>query len=124
MTDRQNGDVDLSLALSEQSTEQKDAAVARAIYQRYYDHYDGEVQGCCPLIADEVQRLIGGEVVAGERTWAGGRRTHWWVEKDGAVIDPMGDHLLSYEDYPGRVEAHRDRGIFNAILSRYEQWRT
>lgn len=95
------------------------------IFQKYHKRYDGETQGCCPLIADEIVRQHGGEVVAGELTWLGGacRRTHWWVEKDGKVIDPMGDYLLSFEDFPGRVELHRDRHQFDAILPRYEQWR-
>lgn len=96
-----------------------------AIYQKYVNAYDGETQGCCPLIADEIQRAVGGTVVAGELTWYGGscRRTHWWVEKDGQVIDPMGDYILSFEEAPGRMEAHRDRGVFDRILPEYEQWR-
>jgi len=41
-------------------------------------------------------------VVAGELTWYGGtcRRTHWWVEKDGQVVDPMGDDFLRSELQP------------------------
>lgn len=98
---------------------------ADRIYQKYVGAYFGEVQGCCPLIADEIQRAVGGEIVAGYLTWNGGacRRSHWWVVKDGSVIDPMGDYLLSFEDYPGREECHRDRAIFDAILPQYEQWR-
>lgn len=96
-----------------------------AIWLKYFRHYDGEVQGCCPLIADEIQKAIGGEVVAGELTWNGGscRRTHWWVEKDGETIDPMGDWMLRHEDYPDRVAHHRDAGIFRRILPQYERWR-
>jgi hypothetical protein len=96
-----------------------------AIFRRYHEHYHGETQGCCPLIADEIQRRFGGEVVAGELTWNGGscRRTHWWVEKDGKVIDPMGDYFLSFEEYPGRVEIHRERDQFDTILPSYERWR-
>lgn len=98
---------------------------ATAIYKKYHDAYDGDTQGCSPLIADEIQRAIGGEVVAGELTWnaGNGKCTHWWVVKDGEVIDPMGDHILSYEDYPDRKEIHRDRAEFDAILPRYEHWR-
>lgn len=99
--------------------------VATDIHLKYFRRYDGDVQGCCPLIADEIQQAIGGEVVAGELTWYGGscRRTHWWVEKDGQTIDPMGDWLLRHEEYPGREEKHRDRAIFDRILPQYEQWR-
>ena len=95
------------------------------IYQKYHRHYDGEIQGCCPLIADEIQRAVGGEVVAGEIQLYGGsvRRTHWWVEKDGEVLDPMGNAIMDPRDYPERVEVHRDRATFEAILPRYERWR-
>lgn len=95
------------------------------IYQKYYDRYDGEIQGCCPLIADEIQRAVGGDVVAGEIRLYGAAtgRTHWWVEKDGETLDPMGDAMMDPRDYPERVEIHRDRAIFDAILLRYEQWR-
>jgi hypothetical protein len=55
------------------------------IHAKYTAAYGSNLQGCCPLIADEIQRAVGGDVVAGELTWYGGscRRTHWWVEKDG-----------------------------------------
>lgn len=102
-----------------------DVEAAEAVFRRYHDRYDGEVQGCCPVIADEIARLTGGEIVAGELTWCGGacRRTHWWVEVDGTVLDPMGDWFLRTEDGPGRTEHHRDRYVFEEILPRYERWR-
>ena len=95
------------------------------IHEKYKAAYGSNLQGCCPLIADEIQQTVGGEVVAGELTWYGGsyRRTHWWVEKDGKVIDPMGDEFLSTEEYTGRSEAHRDRVIFDSVLPQYERWR-
>lgn len=102
-----------------------DWVIAKNVFYKYHEHYSGETQGCCLLIADEIQRAIGGEVVAGELTWYGGscRRTHWWVVKDGKVIDPMGDYLLSFEEWPGRYEHHRDRAMFKQLLPQYEQWR-
>ncbi len=95
------------------------------VWEKYRDAYDGNAQGCCLLIADEIQRAIGGHVVAGELTWYGGscRRTHWWVEKDGEVLDPMGDYLLSFEEAPGREEVHRDEQQFRNLLPQYERWR-
>lgn len=95
------------------------------IYEKYKKAYDGEVQGCCLLIADEILKNIGGEIVAGYLTWYGGscRRSHWWVEKDNQIIDPMGDEFLKYEDYPGRKEVHRNLDIFRKNLLNYEQWR-
>jgi len=95
------------------------------IHSKYKIAYDGDIQGCCLLIADEIQQSIGGEIVAGELTWYGGscRRKHWWVVKDEKIIDPMGEELLSCEEYPGRVEIHRDRIIFESVLPNYEQWR-
>lgn len=98
---------------------------AQDIYAKYIAAYGSNPQGCCLLIADEIQRAIGGDVVAGELTWYGGscRRTHWWVEKDGRVIDPMGDDFLRTEIATGRVEAHRDREVLDVILPRYERLR-
>lgn len=95
------------------------------IHERYKAAYGSNLQGCCLLIADEIQQTVGGEVVAGELTWYGGscRRTHWWVEKDGQTIDPMGDEFLSTEEYTGRREAHRNRTIFDSVLPQYERWR-
>ena len=99
--------------------------VARLVFERYRAAYGDEMKGCCPLIADEIQRRVGGEVVAGELTWFGGscRRTHWWVEVNGVTLDPMGDWFLASEVAPGREEHHRDRATFEAILQQYEQWR-
>lgn len=98
--------------------------VAEAIFRRYAKHWDGEVQGCCILIADEIHRAIGGEIVAGWLVWLGSnRRTHWWVEKDGITIDPMGDWMFLPEDYMHREESHRDPAIFERLIGDYEQWR-
>ena len=99
--------------------------VAAAVFAKYRTAYGNEVQGCCLLIADEITREIGGDVVAGELTWYGGscRRTHWWVEKDGQTLDPMGDDFLRLEEYPGREEHHRDRIVFERLLPQYERWR-
>jgi hypothetical protein len=103
-----------------------DKAQAAAIYSHYFIRYGHEMQGCCPLIADEIQRAVGGEVVAGYLTFFGGshRRSHWWVEKDGVVLDPMGDEAISHpDDYGGREEVHRDRAMLDRILPQYEQYR-
>lgn len=99
--------------------------MAEAIYAQYEMRYGHELQGCCLLIADEIQKITGGDVVAGELTWYGGscRRTHWWVEVDGEVLDPMGRRLLEYEEAPGRVEHHRDRDLFKRLLHQYEMCR-
>lgn len=100
--------------------------IARDVHQKYVRAYDGDIQGCCPLIADEIQRAVGGDVVAGEITFLGGcqRRTHWWVALGDLTLDPMGDDLMSHpDDHAERVEIHRDRSIFDTILPQYEQWR-
>ena len=98
---------------------------AQEIYRKYKERYADEIQGCCLLIADEIKAACGGEVVAGYLTWNGGscKRTHWWVVADGKILDPMGDYLLSFEDYPGRREEHRDQTLFERLLPEYEQWR-
>lgn len=99
--------------------------IALEVFNKYKTAYDGEVQGCCLLIADEIQKETGGKLVAGELTWYGGscKRTHWWVEVDGITLDPMGDELLKIEDYPGRVKIHTDSRIFYKLLPDYERWR-
>jgi hypothetical protein len=35
----------------------------------------------------------------------------------------MGDWMFAPEDYMHRVEAHRDRFVFDNILPHYERWR-
>ncbi len=98
--------------------------IADEIFERYRAAYDGEVQGCCLLIADEIQRAIGGEVVAGELTYgAGNIRTHWWVEKDGFTFDPMAEFLFLPEDGMRRELVHKDRSMFERLLPNYERWR-
>lgn len=102
-----------------------DNKAVESILSRYHSTYGCNLQGCCLLIADEITKAIGGEVVAGELTWYGGscRRDHWWVEKNGEVIDPMGDEFLSGEEYTGRIEHHRNRPLFEKLLPVYEKWR-
>lgn len=95
------------------------------IYSTYVDRYGKNTQGCCLVIADEIQKVTGGDIVAGELTWHGGscRRYHWWVERNGAIIDPMGDWVLSGEKSVGRNEIHRDKNIFNFLLPEFEKYR-
>lgn len=102
-----------------------DKETSAAIYAKCDRHYDGEVQGCCLLIADETQRAIGGEVVVGYIAIYGGtsRRSHWWVEKDGQRFDPMGEAKFCAEDFPEWEEVHRDQMLFYSVLPEYEQWR-
>ena len=100
-----------------------DGLIAHEIFERYRAHYGGELQGCCLLIADEVQRAVGGELVAGELVYLGSnRRTHWWVEKNGVTLDPMGDWMFAPEDFMHREEVHRDRTEFERILPHTEGW--
>lgn len=107
------------------TAEMMDDQYVEAIFERYRSHYGWNLQGCCLLIAEEIIDAIGGEAVAGELTWYGGscRRSHWWVEKDGRTIDPMGDAFLASEEAPGREEHHRDQAMFQRLLPQYERWR-
>ena len=95
------------------------------IFSKYQRAYGSNVQGCCLLIADEIIDAIGGVAVAGFLTWYSRscQRSHWWVEKDGKTIDPMGDDFLSTEQATGREEVHRDQVIFADLLPGYESWR-
>lgn len=44
---------------------QQDKAIVDNIYLQYYTIYDGDIQGCCLIIADEIIKAIGGVPVAG-----------------------------------------------------------
>jgi len=96
--------------------------LADIIFKHYYDVYGGEVQGCCPVIADDIQKAIGGEIVLGYLHFATTKRSHWWVEKEGVVYDPMGDEY-SNEPCFRREEIHRDNMEILKILPCYEQYR-
>ena len=99
-----------------------DRTVVDYIYRKYLEYYDNEAQGCCPVIADTIQKTIGGKIICGYLNFNTGRREHWWVEKDGIVHDSMGDE---YVNEPGfrRIEVHRNITEMNKILPEYEQYR-
>jgi len=96
--------------------------IAQRIFQKYYTAFDGEIQGCCLVIADEIKKVIGGEVVAGFLCMCGIERSHWWIEKDGEIFDPMGDKYKNEINFHRREE-HRDFEIFLSLLPRYEKYR-
>jgi hypothetical protein len=97
--------------------------IASQIYEEYRKRFDS-TQGLCAVIAKEIIDIIGGEPVAGYLTWYGGscRRSHWWVEKDGEIIDPMGDDFLKDEEAIGREEIHRNLDYFFIELDRQMVW--
>jgi hypothetical protein len=76
------------------------------IYEKYKAFY-GFPQGKCGQIAEEIQAAIGGEIVAGVLDGGYFQRNHWWVEKDGVIIDPMSDELAITDPHK-HVEKHRD----------------
>lgn len=95
------------------------------VVEKYRLAYGGDLQGLCLVVADEVRKVVGGQVVAGYLCWYGGscRRSHWWVEAHGAVVDPIGDEFLEAEVATWREEVHRDAGVFASVLPRYEKYR-
>ena len=97
--------------------------VAVQIYARYREAYGGEVQGLCLILADEIAAVTGGVVVAGYVEYGGGSRSHWWVEVERDVVDPMGDDLFGEEPVYVHVEEHRQPAVFRNLLSRYEHFR-
>ena len=76
------------------------------IYLKYYTLY-GFPQGYCGQIAEEIQKEIGGELVAGYLSFSTHNREHWWVELNDVIIDPMSDEL-SLTDKHRHIEIHRD----------------
>ena len=99
-----------------------DRTVVDYVYRKYLEYYDNELQGCCPIIADTIQKLIGGEVVCGYLNFNTGKREHWWVEKDETTYDPMGDEYLKEPGFR-RIEVHRNITEINKILPLYEQYK-
>lgn len=103
--------------------------VCKQVFDKYisvygYDCGKPDLGGCCLLLADEISKLNGGQVVAGWlRAVTGWKRAHWWVETpDGVVHDPLGDF---YKGEPGfyRQWEHKDQATFRSILPNFEQWR-
>ena len=77
-----------------------------AIYEKYKNLY-GFPQGLCFNIAKEIQSFLGGEIVAGYLCFSGGQREHWWLERNGEIIDPMSDELKLTDNHY-HFEVHRD----------------
>ncbi len=99
-----------------------DIKIAQEIYDNYHKAFDGDVQGACIIITDEIRHAINGTPVAGFLCMYGIERPHWWIEKNGVTIDPMGDRYKDEINFH-RKEAHRSLTEFNAILPRYEKYR-
>ncbi len=95
---------------------------AHEIFERYKKAYNNEMQGLCLIIADETQKAIGGNIVAGYLCMCGIQRPHWWVEKDDIIYDLMGDAYKKEINFH-RKEEHRNREIFESLLPRHEHYR-
>lgn len=46
-------------------TDKMDMQTSETIFKKYHSAFDDDVQGACIVIADEIQKAIGGECVAG-----------------------------------------------------------
>lgn len=95
-----------------------------AIFLKYKRAY-GNAQGVCMLIADEIAKATGGIPVAGYLCWYSGssRRSHWWVDLEGEILDPMGEEAMEFEVGVSYEEVHRDQEEFAVILAQNEQYR-
>jgi len=91
----------------------RDKEIARNTYEEYKLLYGGNIQGLCEKLAKTIQSKIGGTKTAGYITWYGGscRRSHWWIEKNGIVIDPMGDDRLGDELGYTHEKIHQDDSV-------------
>ena len=76
------------------------------IYLKFVTQY-GFPQGYCGQIAEEIQSIVGGEIVAGYLAFNTHEREHWWVELNGVIIDPMSDDLIKTDPHR-HIEVHRD----------------
>lgn len=99
-----------------------DKEIAEMVYESYKGIYGNNIQGLCGQLAKDIQLQIGGTITAGYLTWYSGscKRSHWWVEKDGEVIDPMGDDRIGGEIEYGHEKIHQDLDIFNECLHERE----
>lgn len=77
------------------------------IYYKYEFIAGGFPQGYCGQIAEEIQAIHGGELVAGWLDYGYGEREHWWLDIDGCIVDPMGEIFNMHTPCRHR-EAHRD----------------
>lgn len=99
-----------------------DKKIVDFIFKKYKKYYDNEIQGCCPIIADTIQKIIGDEIVCDYLSFNVGKREHWWVEKKEIVYDPMGEEYINEPGFR-RIEIHRDLIEINKILPLFEQYR-
>ncbi|MHB8172738.1 MAG: hypothetical protein ACYDG6_14610 [Thermincolia bacterium] len=95
-----------------------DKEIAESVYEGYKGLYGDNIQGLCGQLAKSIQSQIGGIITAGYIIWYGGscRRSHWWVEKNGIVIDPMGDDRVGQEIGYDHEKVHQDINIFNKLF--------
>ena len=82
----------------------------------------GFPQGECEKLARSIQKEIGGEVVAGFLKFNGGDREHWWVNKDGEIVDPMSDELMKSDPHH-HLEVHRNTDLNKPERSTLEEFR-
>lgn len=76
---------------TEVTEQEKD--IVESLYAGYSSIY-GFPQGKCEEIARTIKNSIGGKMVGGILVINHvTHRTHWWVEKNGEIIDPMADEL-------------------------------
>lgn len=94
------------------------------ITMKYYRKYDGELQGLCSLIAQDIIDKIGGVPIAGYIKYgSGNKRTHWWVDFMGVRIDPIVGIMFNTNDYPKHVEVHRDWKLFKKEVADKKAYR-
>lgn len=80
--------------------------IADFIYLTYKARY-GFPQGYCGQIAEDIQKKIGGQIVAGYLVFKTHNREHWWLDLEGVIIDPMSDELMMSDPHTHK-EVHRD----------------
>lgn len=72
---------------------EREKDIVESLYAAYRSIY-GFPQGKCEEIARAIKNSIGGEMVGGILIINHAvHRTHWWVERNGEIIDPMTDEL-------------------------------
>lgn len=89
--------------------------IAEAVVDEFERKYGkGESRGACRTIAELIAERIGGTVVAGYIRMVQGDAQHYWVEKDGEVIDPLAEKWMDkpFNHISKKDDCLREKSLF------------
>jgi len=84
---------------------ERDRGFSQSVYFKYNGMCGGFPAGRCKDIAKEIQKYVGGKIIAG---LVGSGVQHFWVKKDEEIIDPMYENEIHQECYIFKAEKEND----------------